>query len=358
MNPPARFVFVSLVLLLPLLGSCGGDKTQESDTTGPRGDTTPPASVTDLRTSSPTFRSINLTWTVPGDDGMTGTASAYEFRYSTAPITEDTWSAATMVDGEPVPVEVGGLQSFRVLDLESAKDYHFAMKATDEVPNESGLSNSASGTTAQETTPPSTITDLLAEAAGETSFILRWTAPGDDDGIGTASEYDLRYSTSRYLPTTAWDISNRVTGEPVPSESGQPESFTVTGLEAGKNYFFAMMTADEVPNWSDISNAAPALGQNVFLWTYPNTVKDGNLLKILYEAGPDSTAVTASVRNSLYTWVELLPPDHYQSGFYSSTWDFRNENGNLFGIDPYAYYTIRVYWNSEIKAESTVWLEE
>ena len=49
------------------------------------GDTTPPATVADLTPSNVTTTSVTLTWTAPGDDGLTGTAASYDIRYSTVP---------------------------------------------------------------------------------------------------------------------------------------------------------------------------------------------------------------------------------------------------------------------------------
>jgi hypothetical protein len=40
----------------------------------------PPAAITDLAASNPTEDSVTLTWTAPGDSGMTGTAASYDIR--------------------------------------------------------------------------------------------------------------------------------------------------------------------------------------------------------------------------------------------------------------------------------------
>ena len=49
---------------------------------GAVGDTTAPAAVGNLAAGTPTSSSLTLTWTAPGDDGSTGTASSYDIRYS------------------------------------------------------------------------------------------------------------------------------------------------------------------------------------------------------------------------------------------------------------------------------------
>ena len=46
-----------------------------------------------------------------------------------------------------------------------------------------------------------------------------------------------------------------ITGESAPKSAGQPETLTVTGLTPSTTYYFALKIADEIPNWSALSNA-------------------------------------------------------------------------------------------------------
>ena len=110
-------------------------------------DTAPPAAVIDLTATSPTSNSINLTWTAPGDDRDVGTASKYDIRYSTEPITEDNWDGATQCEEEPTPQPAGSKETFTVTGLSPGTTYYFALKTADEVPNWSELSNCVSATT-------------------------------------------------------------------------------------------------------------------------------------------------------------------------------------------------------------------
>ncbi|NKE71293.1 Ig-like domain-containing protein [Candidatus Manganitrophus noduliformans] len=110
-------------------------------------DTTLPAAVPTLATGAVTTTSVVLSWTAPGDDGNTGTATSYDIRYSTSPITEANWTSAIQVSGEPTPLVAGSAQSFTVTGLSCGTTYHFALKTLDEVPNPSAISNSPSRTT-------------------------------------------------------------------------------------------------------------------------------------------------------------------------------------------------------------------
>ncbi|HUW82308.1 MAG TPA: Calx-beta domain-containing protein, partial [Phycisphaerae bacterium] len=121
-------------------------------------------------------------------------------------------------------------------------------------------------------TPPGDITDLSGQASLQSYAVdLTWTAPGDDGSSGTASTYDVRYSTSP-IDAGSFDTATQATGEPAPQAAGLAESFTVTGLAAGQNYYFAVKTADEVPNWSGLSNVANADASNLGEVTVISTV--------------------------------------------------------------------------------------
>ncbi len=111
-------------------------------------DTTAPGAVTNLAVTAPTTTTATVTFTAPGDDGATGTATSYDLRYATAPITDATWAAATQVAGEPTPGAAGTATTISVSGLTASTTYYFALKASDEVPNPSALSNVPSVSTA------------------------------------------------------------------------------------------------------------------------------------------------------------------------------------------------------------------
>ena len=116
-----------------------------------------------------------------------------------------------------------------------------------------------SGPSAPDTTAPATIT--LAASTGSTNgtVSLSWTAPGDDNDQGTASSYDVRYSSSSIDDETDWGNATVVnTGVPTPQIAGSSEAMTVSGLTAGDTYYFAIKAQDEVPNQGNLSNSPSA----------------------------------------------------------------------------------------------------
>ena len=124
-----------------------------------------------------------------------------------------------------------------------------------------------------ENRPPANVTDLVAEKGVYSGEItISWTAPGDDGTSGTASVFDIRYSTiaaqSPAISTTTFNASGSVSEFstiPDPLTGGSTQSMTITGLSSGITYYFALRTADEIPNWSGLSNGATAQAQVVIL---------------------------------------------------------------------------------------------
>ncbi len=114
---------------------------------GPVGDVTAPATISDLVAAPGQFPGeIRLTWTAPGDDGVTGTASAYIMKVSHDPINAGNFQAAADLDrwiGEPLPHAATTAETLFVFGLATDSTWHFALKTQDEVPNTSVVSNDA-----------------------------------------------------------------------------------------------------------------------------------------------------------------------------------------------------------------------
>jgi hypothetical protein len=99
---------------------------------------------------------------------------------------------------------------------------------------------------------------------------LAWTASGDDGNVGTASQYDIRYLEGTPITANNWNSAVQATGEAAPKAAGSAETFTVSGLQSGKTYYFAIKTGDEVPNWSAFLIAPPALPYHLRLLRHPS----------------------------------------------------------------------------------------
>lgn len=104
-------------------------------------DTIAPERVSDLCVYPNSSTSLRLEWTAPGDDGMSGTASYYDIRYSFNPIlTQTDFQSATSISS-PAPLPAGAKQTLVVDNLTTSEVYFFALKTSDEVFNISAISN-------------------------------------------------------------------------------------------------------------------------------------------------------------------------------------------------------------------------
>ena len=175
-------------------------------------DYTPPAPVDDLVAAGLDSTTVRLTWTAPGNDGLTGTATQYDVRYSPAAITTaEEWDSATTVEGEPAPSVRGSNESFDVEGLIKGTTYHFALRTADAALNLSELSNDAVGTTASGNVPPSLTGGGVSPEAGTTdstfTFVVTYTdADGDAPSsaevairtVSATDRYDMTYVSGDY----------------------------------------------------------------------------------------------------------------------------------------------------------------
>ncbi|MCH7575734.1 MAG: PQQ-binding-like beta-propeller repeat protein [Candidatus Marinimicrobia bacterium] len=214
-----------------------------------------PGKVTDLSVDDTTSNSIVLSWHAPGADSYTGTALQYDLRRSTALITEANFGAADSVTGLPGPKEGGTAETFTATGLDPSTTYYFALKAQDDESLWSPISDVVSGTTEPvDVTPPGTITNLAVASIAKREATLSWTAPADDGLTGRAARtYSIHYSLS---PITAQNFfsTDSVTAPAAPSSPGATENVTVTALRPGRDYHFAVIAYDEVPNYAGLSN--------------------------------------------------------------------------------------------------------
>jgi len=192
--------------------------------------------------------------------------------------------------------------------------------------SENGLNN-ATGVVG-DTTAPAAINDLAASSPTLNSIDLSWTAPGDDVDTGTAVSYDIRYSTST-INDADWGSAVKVTGEPTPEVTGTPQSMTVTGLAPGTIYYFAIKSADEVPNISDISNISSNSTQTIEGSAYyvspdGSDSNDGSVdspwATIQYASDNSGPGDTVYLREGTYVQGASIRGDHGQGGANGQFW--------------------------------------
>ncbi len=207
-------------------------------------DTIPPDTLLTFG-AMPLDESVFLEWLVPMDPDLSGTLIMYKTSgFPTGP-----------ADGTPVEngasgeFPVGGGQSYTHTGLINGTTYYYAAFDYDASGNYSAaLADSA---TPFDGVAPGPLPSFTAEP-GDSSVALSWTNPSDSDFNHTV----IRYSTSGYPagPTSGLPVDG-VDGK-FPNAAGTSDGFVHTGLDNGTTYYYAAFTADEVPNYSIVSQAS------------------------------------------------------------------------------------------------------
>lgn len=116
------------------------------------------------------------------------------------------------------------------------------------------LTASASGLASATSAPFDIIDDVAPAQPGlsagtvtDTQIAVQWTAVGDDGSLGTASAYDLRYSTTAITSESDFNAATRATTS-APRAPGSAEQVLLSGLQPGTSYYIALKVTDSVGN--------------------------------------------------------------------------------------------------------------
>lgn len=146
---------------------------------------------------------------------------------------------------------------------------------------------------------PSPISNLtaLTGTQNDGDIVLKWVAPGSDKNTGDFSGlYRIKWSTNNIndfdsppAPSYTRDVSSNII-------AGQEQIFTVTGLNPGTTFYFAMKTKDQADNWAvSWSTAGSPANRNGAL-----------------DKNPDPPPSVSAISNSTYTvnvsWEKPIPP--------------------------------------------------
>lgn len=201
-------------------------------------DSTAPGTVTNLTIIAVTSNSMTLRWSAPGDDDDSGTAAAYDLRYSATPITLSNFAAATPLPGVPAPQIAGSEETVVITGLMRGTTYYFALMTADDSNNASKLSNIPYATTPR-LPPPWLNTDIgsvgLAGSAAHTNGVFTVRGAGSD--IGSSSD---RFHVLYQPATGDCEIIARVTT--ISNTSSTAKSGVMIRETTNSNSRFAMLS--------------------------------------------------------------------------------------------------------------------
>lgn len=104
--------------------------------------------------------------------------------------------------------------------------------------------------------PPGPVTGLQVIDVTSRSITLSWQASGDDGTIGTAKQYDLRYSFDPITEAT-FPLATPVPNLPTPTRPGTTQAVLVYNLRSGTGYHVALRVEDEARNPSPLAHLGP-----------------------------------------------------------------------------------------------------
>jgi hypothetical protein len=210
----------------------------------------------DLMVTNVSPTSVLVEWSAPAET-VPGEGSWYDIRMAHSPINDDgvtgegavDWDDATEIAGVPAVVAAASTaQSVLVEDLLPGIDTYFALKTTDEVDNESELSNVVSN----DDIAPAPISDLDVMTYDDASITFSFTATGDDGNNGVAVAYDLRVA---YGSDMNWELATPLNIDLIPGAAGSNQVVTVSeNVYLSYALAFAVVALDNNGNASEVSN--------------------------------------------------------------------------------------------------------
>lgn len=230
------------------------------------GDVTPPEDVADLASEGTASTTWDISWSAPGDDGGSGTATTYDIRYSTATITEANWASATQATGEPAPSVAPTPEGFTITGLAPSTTYYAGIKTADEAGNWSALSNVVSDATTAPAGTNAITVGTLQVYANYTTAGVQLAFSGDDNRNATVRLYTSAADSCVYADT-----------------SGATLSFcgSLFGLSPGTTYTAYAQVVDADGGGATLSTSFttktyPTFNPTGYVYVDPNSGSDGN----------------------------------------------------------------------------------
>ncbi|OGS20979.1 MAG: hypothetical protein A3J83_05965 [Elusimicrobia bacterium RIFOXYA2_FULL_40_6] len=302
-------------------------------TTYAQNDVLVPNPITDLTATSGTNSGeINLSWTSTGDDGDSGafdTGSVFNLMVSSWVNTSNiaafyaSTRSVSIYSPVPTPSTAKTVINITVTGLSAGTSYWFAIRTVDEQPNISLLSNGATGFATMDNTPPSAITDLTGlQGSAENTITLSWTSPGDDgllNDFAGGGSFDIRFTSGAIGSIGDTNSPARTNANfnsaisissfspiPIPGTAFIRRTMTLTGLQPGVTYYFAMKTKDEVLNPSGLSNGCTVWAMTDIVSPSSVTLTSAGIFTssiTLRWNSPGDNGTTGNITNGFF-WVK------------------------------------------------------
>jgi hypothetical protein len=99
---------------------------------------------------------------------------------------------------------------------------------------------------------PGRVGPIVVGEVSERDATIELTAPGDDDMIGHAAGYDVRYRVGEEITYANFSSSQRALPSPEPEASGTRQTVAINGLLPATSYYVAVRAYDSCRNYGPI----------------------------------------------------------------------------------------------------------
>ncbi|OQY79314.1 MAG: hypothetical protein B6D45_01000 [Ignavibacteriales bacterium UTCHB3] len=273
---------------------------------------------TDAKNSGAGYGPINIDLGAPGTSILsTYTSSSYTTLTGTSMATPNVAGAIALMISAANPTL---LQAYRTNPGNTALLFkQYLLEATD--PNTALAGKTVSGGRLNvynavlavgvppDTVPPTPIGDLAVTESTSNSLKLTWTAPLDTSRNGVIN-YLIRKSASPILTLNDFDNATPVPYQGSPQPAGQPENFTITGLQPATSFYFAIRAQDRWGNTSAISNSPmgttlqpPTLAlstHNLVKTVLSGTTETDSIIVLNSSASPSTLSYSVEMMNNTF----------------------------------------------------------
>jgi len=188
--------------------------------------------------------------------------------------------------GSAVNCDLGG--SYRTLNADGTLG---AVVTSTTIRNVEGKILISEGGPTLDSIPPAKIEDLGCEpGSSHGEIFLTWTATGDDSTTGTATRYEILYSQSLIDPVL-FEAEDTVSSPPIPLPADTSQSFTISGLMPGGQYYAAIRAFDNAGNPSEVS---------LFNREFAGGIRPPDPITAEVDSSAGSAILTASMIESYY----------------------------------------------------------
>lgn len=260
------------------------------------------------------------------------------------------YEGKALVGAENSPFTVPVSDTIWISGLNNDTNYYFAIRGIDQGGNKSIYSNEVMGSPI-DTIPPGVISSMDFIPISDSTYLIRWKAPGDNGYYGRASKYIIKISNLALTDTlTWWQNADSVLNVTAPDDAGKYDYHI---LKTDTNHIIGILVIDEVGNKSMVSifRIVPTSVKNelrlpesfALLQNYPNPFNPITLLK--YQL-PVESKVILRIYNILGQEVRTLTDGVQEAGYKSVEWNSTNNFGNTVASGIY-FYRIEVTSVSE-----------